>query len=209
MIKALIIDADGVAIKRDKRFSDRLQTDYGISAKTTAPFFETVFQKCVVGKADLKEELARHYKDWGYKGTLEELLDYWFSKEGTYNDEMLFTIKKLRSQGIKVFLATDNEKYRTDYIVNEFGFGKLFDGVFSSAYVGCRKESEDFWREVESKLNIKTSGVLVWDDERENLDATKRTGFITELFVGMDDFNEKMKRYFEFPCKPGALTAGR
>lgn len=198
MVQALIIDGDGVVIKRDKRFSERLQADYGISAETTAPFFETVFQKCVVGKADLKKELVRYYKDWGYQGTMEELLEYWFSKEGTANEEMLAKIKKLRARGLPVFLATDNEKYRTSYIMKEFGLDQQFDGVFSSSSVGFRKNSPDFWNHVKPAITAKAECVLFFDDERENISAAKEAGFVTELFDGMDSFNAKMYTYFEY-----------
>ena len=164
MIQTLIIDGDGVVIKRDKRFSDRLHERYGILPEITAPFFKTVFQKCVVGKADLRKELAGVYRDWGWKGTLEELLHFWFSKEGTHNEEMLVTIEKLRAHGIPTFLSTDNEKHRTDYILNEFGLGKHFDGVFSSAYIGFRKEQPDFWEHVKQVGKYEGEHTLAWDD---------------------------------------------
>ena len=196
MMQAIIIDGDGVVINRDKRFSDRLQADYGITTETTAPFFEGVFQKCVVGKADLKEELAHCYKNWGWKGTLKELLHYWFSKEGLHNEKMLQIIAKLRAHGISVFLSTDNEKYRTDYLKNEFGLGAHFDAVFSSAYIGFRKENVGFWKQVKRTLKNKPEEVLVWDDERENITAARNVDFIAEQFIGMDDFNRKMGIYF-------------
>lgn len=196
MVQAVIIDGDGVAITRDKRFSERLQDEYGITIATTAPFFETVFQKCVIGRADLKEELARCYKDWGWKGTLEELLHYWFSKEGLRNENMLRLVAKLRAHGISAFLSTDNEKYRTDYLKNEFGLGKIFDAVLSSAHIGFRKENVGFWKQVKRTLEIKPEDVLVWDDEQENINAARKVGFTAELFIGIYDFNRKMRTRF-------------
>ena len=196
MIQALIIDGDGVVIHRDKRFSERLQDDFGITTKITTPFFETVFQKCVIGKADLKEELARSYKDWGWKGTLEELLDYWFSKEGSQNEGMMRTIAALRAKSVPVFLATDNEKYRTDYLMNEFGLGKCFDAVLSSAHIGFRKENVGFWKHLARTSKWNPEDMLVWDDEYENINAARKVGFTAEMFTGMDDFNRKMRAYF-------------
>jgi len=34
------------------------------------------------------------------------------------------------------YLATNQEKYRTAYLLDQMGFGRQFDGIFSSAYVG-------------------------------------------------------------------------
>ncbi len=196
MIKNLIIDGDGVVINRDKRFTDRLCADYGITKETTAPFFNEVFRDCTIGKRDLKIELARYYRSWGWKGTLEELLYFWFSKEGLRNEEMLSTIQTLRASGVATFLATDNEKYRTDYILNEFGLGMYFDAVFSSAHVGSRKEDASFWNYVETTKGIHPPETLFWDDEHENIKVARQTGFIAELFTDMDDFNQKMYRHF-------------
>ena len=196
MINSLIIDGDGVAILRDKRFSDRLASEYGIMRDKTAPFFSDVFRDCTIGKKDLKKELERYYRSWGWKGTVDELLHFWFSKEGSHNKEMLAILTKLRSSGIKVYLATDNEKYRTDYIVNEFGYGKYFDSVFSSAYIGFRKEDAGFWEHLTIYKGVIPSETLVWDDEQENLDMSCKHGFTAERFTDMENFVRTMKNYF-------------
>lgn len=197
MIRSLIIDGDGVAILRDQRFSDRLATEHGIARDTTAPFFAEVFRDCTIGKRDLKEELSHYYRSWGWKGTLDELLHFWFSKEGAHNEEMLSVIAKLRASGIPVYLATDNEKYRTDYIVNEFGYGRHFDSVFSSAYIGFRKEDDGFWEYLIAHKGIIPSHTLLWDDEQENLVSAHKHGFITEQFTGMEGFTRVMENYFK------------
>jgi len=64
MIRALILDGDGVAILRVNRFSDRLAVDFGIGPEVTRPFFRDKYPACRVGKADLKIELMPHYKSW-------------------------------------------------------------------------------------------------------------------------------------------------
>ncbi len=58
-MKTLIFDADGMIV-HGERFSGRLAHDYGISTDTTSHFFRNEFQLCLVGKADLKQELQKH-----------------------------------------------------------------------------------------------------------------------------------------------------
>jgi len=195
MIRTLILDGDGVSILRDMRFSDRLLVDFGIKPEVTRPFFVEKYPACRVGKADLKIELNPYYKAWGWKGTLDELLSYWFTKEGRKNEELLKTVALLREKGVKVFMSTDNEKYRTEYIVHEFGMGEHFDGVLASAYIGHSKEEPGFWQHVK-ELGVPPAETLVWDDETENLEAARGAGFTAELYTGMDAFNATMKRYF-------------
>jgi putative hydrolase of the HAD superfamily len=108
----------------------------------------------------------------------------------------LRAVAKLRASGVSVFLATDNEKYRTEYIRNDFGLGAHFDRLFSSAYVGFRKETPNFWKRVANAVTYEPAHILVLDDEQSNVDAARSVGFVTELFISMDDFNRKMEKYF-------------
>ncbi len=75
MIKAIVFDAEGMVVS-SKIFSHELEKDFGISASLFLPFFKTTFQKCLVGKADLKKELQPLIKTWGWHGSVDELLDY-------------------------------------------------------------------------------------------------------------------------------------
>ena len=59
-IKAIIFDADGVVINSPEMFSIQYQKAFGISNDVMLPFFEGIFQDCLKGKADLKEELKHH-----------------------------------------------------------------------------------------------------------------------------------------------------
>jgi|SRR3989344_7934243 len=196
MVRNVILDGDGVAILRVNRFSDRLASDFGIRPEVTRPFFRDKYPACRVGKADLKTELAAYYKGWGWKGTLDELLNYWFTKEGALNEPMLETVAALRKEGVRVFLSTDNEKYRTDYITNEFGMGARFDGILSSAYIGHSKAELEFWRYIREKGVAQPDESLVWDDEIENIESAKAEGFTALLYDGMAGFNRAINAYF-------------
>lgn len=83
MIKAMLIDADGIVLKkRDKYFSELLKEDgYDVSEAKVKSFFVNVYTKIRLGKANLKEELGKHLTDWKLDKSIEELLEYWFSYE--------------------------------------------------------------------------------------------------------------------------------
>src|SRR5262245_13195253 len=124
-IKTIIFDADGVVIQ-GKQFSTELEKEYGISKEKTANFFETDFPKCLIGKGDLKIELAKHIEDWGWQGSVEELLNYWFKAEHKLNEPLVDYIEQLKQRSVKVYLATNNEKYRVEYMLKEMGFSDIF-----------------------------------------------------------------------------------
>lgn len=58
MTKAVIFDSDGM-LSHGPRFSEHYAREHGILIEEMTPFFTGPFKKCLVGQADLKEELAK------------------------------------------------------------------------------------------------------------------------------------------------------
>ncbi len=200
MIKAIFFDLDGVVVSHAKIFSDYLQEEYGIDKESQLEFFKGEFQDCLVGKADLKEEIIPYMQKWGWKGSVEDLLDYWFDVEAKTDERVLAMVQKLRERGIKCYLATNQEKYRTVYVANEMGLSKVFDGIFSSASVGYIKNNHKFFEIVLSEIgNPKPEEVMFWDDSIENVEIAKSLGIKAELYIGFEDFKEKMIAYLTNP----------
>ena len=50
------------------------------------------------GHADLKVEMGKRLGTWGWTGTVEELMEYWFAGEAEVDTEMAEYIKELRSR---------------------------------------------------------------------------------------------------------------
>jgi len=126
MIKVVIFDADGMTLK-SSLFSTRLAKKYNISHKKILPFFQKEFNDCLIGKANLKKEVKKYFAKWGWRKSVDVLLDYWFIKENEINQQIIRSIKELREKGVKCLLATNQEKHRTDYIINNLGFKKIFN----------------------------------------------------------------------------------
>lgn len=57
MLKTLLFDVDGVLVIGE-HWHKGLERTYGITSDQLTPFFKGPFQACLVGKADLKVELA-------------------------------------------------------------------------------------------------------------------------------------------------------
>lgn len=193
MVKAIIFDSDGI-VTSSKMFSEELEKDFGIPAEKLLPFFKSVFQKCLIGKADLKEELKNYVEEWGWKGTVDELTDYWFKVEHEINDKVVEKIKELRKKGIKCYLGTNQEQYRTNYLRDSMGFGELFDAVWSSAEVGVKKPSKEFFdaacKEISEDGKISKNEIMFWDNDEDNVQGAKEYGLQAYLYHDYDEFEQ-------------------
>ncbi len=191
-VKAVIFDADGMIVHGD-RFSKRLETQFGISTAVTGPFFGKEFQLCLIGKADLKQELAKHIDSWGWKKSVDDLLDFWFGLEYIKIDLRFGPIiSKLKADGVCVYLATNNERYRTENLTINRGIGNWFDGVFSSAYIGFKKPEVQFFQRITDEIGVDKAHIIFWDDDPENIEGARAFGIPTELFIDFDSFEQKI-----------------
>jgi putative hydrolase of the HAD superfamily len=194
MITTFILDADGVLINGEK-FADALARDYDVDHEKEREFFTTKFQECLVGEADLKESIAPYLPALGWKGTADELLDYWFKTEHSLDAELMGYAQNLRKQGIAVVLATNQEKYRTQYMLEHMGFDGMFDKIYSSAHLGLKKPAVEFFAKVVDDMGVAKEEVLFWDDDQRNIDGALEYGINAEFYTSYDDFIEKMKQY--------------
>ncbi|MEK7610758.1 MAG: HAD family hydrolase [Patescibacteria group bacterium] len=194
MIKTVLFDVDGVIIHREMYFSQRFCRESGTPMEKVLPFFNNEFRLCLVGQADLKQELAKYLNDWNWKKSVGDLLAFWFEHESDLDKRVLDGVCNLRNRGIRCYLATNNEKYRVQYILGDLGLEKHFDGAISSAEAGFLKPQPEFWSAVHDFLNKpdKTE-VLFWDDDTLNVVSSIDFGYHSEVFSGADVFKSKMK----------------
>jgi putative hydrolase of the HAD superfamily len=150
----------------------------------------------MVGKADLKQELQHYLPQWGWKRSVDEFLNDWFYCEDQVNKQLINRIQQFRQQNIPCYLATNQEKYRTAYILNYMGFAKQFDGTFSSAYVGYMKRDRAFFEHVLHVLkDVKAQEILFWDDIVENVEVARQTGLRAEIYTTFEEFEKNVEVY--------------
>lgn len=192
MNKVLFFDADGVTIvQREKFFSQRFSEDYGQSTDVVMPLFKNEFYKCVLGEMDLKDVLKSYLPKWSWQGTVDELLEYWWAGENKINMPVVEKITELRAKGYRCYLATDQEKYRANYIMKGMGMEKYVDGAFFSCDLGISKGKREYWEKVLKSLSIDNPGeVEYWDDEIENIQAAQEAGIKVHLFKNPSELSD-------------------
>lgn len=198
MIKAVIYDSDGM-ITHDPGFSKTYSQTYNIPLDDMSPFFKTAFKDCLIGKADLREELQKGWLEkWQWKKSVDEFLDYWFSVGDEVDQKVIESIAPIKAKNIQCVLATNNERRRTDYLVNKANYKEIFNAVYSSGYVGAKKPSAEFFQYVFDDLKkndptLEKENVLFWDDDVENIEGAKSFGIIAQQYADFDTYNSKMR----------------
>lgn len=146
-----------------------------------------------MGKADLKEELKPLLKDWKWEKSVDELLDYWFEGENYVDKKIIGAIRRLRQKGIKCILATNQEKYRFDYMKNRMGLGNVFDNIYCSAEIGLKKPDEEYLKYINDDLKLKKEEIMFWDDRESYANAARSFGWQSYVYKNFEDFKKIIK----------------
>jgi putative hydrolase of the HAD superfamily len=196
MIKTVLFDIYGMIINREMRFSKRFSNEFNVPMEKILPFFENEFQLCLVGKADLKEELQKYLSSWNWQGSVDDLLEYWFGHEGDIDPQIMESVRNLRGDGVKCFINTQNDKHLVKYVLENIGLKDFFDGVFCTNEIGYKKPQQEYWQAIYNRLgNPDKETVLCWDDEEKHITAAKEFGFSAELYTRFEAYENKIKSY--------------
>ncbi|MBP9811801.1 HAD-IA family hydrolase [Candidatus Gracilibacteria bacterium] len=185
----ILFDIDGVLIHTETWSSEHLKRNL-LPPDTMKDFFGGVFRDCTIGKADLKDILPPFLEKWGYRGNVDEYLKEWFDFENSPDPELMKEIQKLRTSGIKCSLATNQEKYRLEYIQKEMKFDSLFDGIFCSCEIGLKKPQKEYYEYILDSLSISGEDVLYFDDSLENIEVARSIGINSILYRNREDFTQ-------------------
>jgi putative hydrolase of the HAD superfamily len=179
--KIYMFDADGVVIQ-SQMFSDKYAQEFNINISELDNFFKTDFQACLVGKSDLKIVIKPWLEKWNWSKSVDEFLDYWFKAEHNVNFELIETIRELREKKLKCVLATNQEKYRLEYMKKEMDFETTFDKIYSSNLIGFKKPAPPYYRYIINDLNENPSNIIFYDDRQENIESAKSLGINSILY---------------------------
>jgi putative hydrolase of the HAD superfamily len=178
-MQALLLDADGVVLKKGELFSEQFAREYNVPLEKVIPFFKNELGRCQKGETDLKEVLEPYLKEWKWQGTVDDFLEYWFTGV-QINPEIIELVAESKEKGIACYLASNNEKYRARWI--EEKLGDFLDGYFFSADLQVKKESAEFFKLVSQKIGVAPQEIGFVDNEEKNVDSAKEIGIEARVY---------------------------
>ena len=180
--KIVLFDADGVLQTRPKDWDARLFDFIGRCIDVDA-FLTDVFQverPALEGQHIFADVLPEVLSRWNCHRPTHEFLALWSLIES--HPEVCEVVRRLRSIGMRCYLATNQEEFRARHMSESLGYRALFDGEFYSCRIGASKPDAAFFRAVLNEIKAAPDEILFIDDREENVVAARREGLYAARF---------------------------
>lgn len=181
-MRTIMMDVDGVLVGGRPQdgahlFTD-LEQDLGIPPEVLQrEFFKPRWPAIVTGQKALGPELSEVLTVIAPTVSAEALIDYWFRNDSRIDQDVLSAIGELRAAGDRVYLATNQEHMRANYLMTDMGLEGHVDGIFYSAALGHRKPSKEFYTLATEAAGALLESIVLVDDTQDNVVAARDFGW--------------------------------
>lgn len=198
--KVLMMDVDGVLVSGrpsdGRHLFAELEADLGLSPdRLREAFFTPFWEAIVTGREALTEQLTPVLAEIAPKVSAERLIAYWFENDSRVDQNVLSAVKHYRKRGVSVFLATNQEHMRADYLMQQVGLGAHVDGIIYSAALGHRKPAAEFFERAAAIAGAAPEDIVLVDDTLANIEAARRAGWYTVHWTGESTLDDELTRY--------------
>ncbi|MEM6843725.1 MAG: HAD-IA family hydrolase [Bacteroidota bacterium] len=199
----ILFDVDGVLIhgyhakpEFRKCWDEHLEADLQIKGDDfKRVFIRDAFKREVLtGKKPLYEALQEVLPQIGYRDDPQILIDYWMERDANVNHELLEHVERLSQHPeVALYIASNQEHVRANYLMGEVGFKKYFKDIFYAARLGALKPTERFFAEIERLLPVHKEEIIFFDDSQEVVNAATEFGWEAQQFDTVEDLFKSSK----------------
>lgn len=177
-----MVDVDGVLVQGrpmdGRNWASELEADLGLRREDLdREFFQPFWNEVVTGRAELGVCLAPVLARLAPDLRVQEFINYWFEQDSRVDVSLLESIGRCRRRGVSVHLATNQEHFRSVYLMHVMRLGDHVDGMFYSADLGCRKPDRRFFDLIGKRLGVGADQILLVDDTAVNVEGAKAAGW--------------------------------
>lgn len=110
------------------------------------------------------------------------------------NYSLMLQIKKLKEKKYRVICGTNTIKSHFE-MHHQLGNYANFDFVYSSHLMGVKKPNPEFFNEVIEAEQVLAGNILFVDDDKENIEAARKIGMKTHLFISNESLTSALSVY--------------
>ena len=199
MIKAVLLDADGVIQAAVPDFVSQLQNFVPENGEAFAQDLFAAEQPAATGDARFVDILETVLNRWQVQLPINEVLELWRRIDVIQGLPEL--ARDIRSAGAKVALATNQQDDRMEFMTQTLNYGEYFDCCFYSCALGAKKPSAAFFEKALLELRLPAEQCLFVDDSLVNVEGARKAGLRAELFqfesieTGADELRALLKAH--------------
>jgi len=184
-----MMDVDGVLVhgrsEGGRHWSASLEADLGLRIEELQrEFFDVYWEDVVLGRIMLADALSPVLHEIAPHLSPDQFIAYWFERDSRIDRELLKELAIIRSTGIPIYLATNQEHRRAQHLMKNLGLAEYVDGIHYSAQLSVRKPDHGFFDAVASRMNLLSNELLLVDDTLDNVRAAAATGWKAVHWTG-------------------------
>lgn len=195
MIKAITFDLDGVYFVNGKSNFIANIVKLGVSEDEAKRVFlksDEMNHQYKEGKMTDDEFWTWANNEWKLNKTPKELINLLISGYEV-DQNVVETVKKVRANGYKTLICTNNFPARINGLQERFKFLDDFDGKSISYEVGSPKPDPKIYQKLIEVSGVKADGIVYADDNKDNISEAQKLGINAFFYQGFDKFINKLK----------------
>lgn len=194
-----MLDVDGVLVRGRPAdglsWASNLENDLGLSpADLKRCFFDPFWRDVVVGQIDLMPTLEACLRSLPGAPTARDLVAYWFENDSGVDQDILADCDTLRSSGMMVILATNQDHLRAQYLITQLGLGEHVDAIAYSGALRAQKPEAAFFHAAGRMAGLSRDQIILIDAESENVDGARAFGWRAERWTGNSNLFQIVQR---------------
>ncbi len=158
-------------------WSRDFETDFGQPRDAFEQAVFGDFHAVLTGKEPLRDRVASWIKATGVDASLEEIIDYWLSRDTHLDTRLLEMAEAMAGRGLRQVVAANADPDRAAAIETVLGDWPGIDTVFASCRMGVAKPDPDFFRRIAEALGVTPGALILIDDGSANVNAAARAGW--------------------------------
>jgi putative hydrolase of the HAD superfamily len=167
-----------------------LEIDLGISRTQFRDefIFKDFMNEVIIGKKPLYDALEIFLPTAGFYDDPQIVIDYWLMHDANINHDLINKIKVLsQALDINLYIATNQEHNRAQYLMENLGFKKYFKDIFHSAKIGVTKSNPEYYQSVEKRIGDFEHPLIFFDDTPDIILAAQQAGWLAYEFCTVQD----------------------